>query len=141
MSGVLRNQTTATRTGKGEESEKKYTANFRKTPPPQAAATVYYPMTDDEGGELSAVVRPGPLVEGRPQGKLERHAGIGYEIVQNFDVPVPQMMEQLPNIVQSRLSQCRRSCGTAGGSADENLLSNDPGVSRAYGAADRGAER
>ena len=100
VSGVLRNQKTATRTGKGEESEKKYTAKFRKTPPPQAAATVYYPMTDDEGGELSAGVRPAPLEEGRPQGKLERHAGIGYEIVQNFDVPVPQMMEQLPNIVQ-----------------------------------------
>ena len=100
VSGVLRNQKTATRTGKGEESEMKYTAKFRKTPLPQAAATVYYPMTDDEGGELSAGVRPAPLEEGRPQGKLERHAGIGYEIVQNFDVPVPQMVEQLPNTVQ-----------------------------------------
>ena len=99
-SGVLRNRKTATRTGKGEESEKKYTAKFRKTPLPQAAATVYYPMTDDEGGELSAGVRPAPLEEGRPQGKLERHAGIGYEIVQNFDVPVPQMVDQWPNIVQ-----------------------------------------
>ena len=57
-------------------------------------------MTDDEGGELSAGVRLAPLEEVRPQGKLERHAGIGYEIVQNFDVPVPQMVEQLPNIVQ-----------------------------------------
>ena len=45
-------------------------------------------------------VRLAPLEEGRPQGKLERHAGIGYGIVQNFDVPVPQMVEQLPNIVQ-----------------------------------------
>ena len=44
-------------------------------------------------------MRPAPLEEGRPQGKLERQ-GIGYEIVQNFDVPVPQMVEQLPNIVQ-----------------------------------------
>ena len=70
------------------------------TPPPQAAATEYYPMTDDEGGELSAGVRPAPLEEGRLQGKLERHAGIGFEIVQNFDVPVPQMVEQLPNIGQ-----------------------------------------
>ena len=99
-SGVLRNRKTATRTGKGEESEKKYTAKFRKTPPLQAAATVYYPMTDDEDGELSAGVWPAPLEEGRPQGKLKRHAGIGYEIVQIFDVPVPQMVEQLPNIVQ-----------------------------------------
>ena len=57
-------------------------------------------MTDDEGGELSAGVRPAPLEEERPQGKLERHAGIGYEIVKNFDVPVPQMVEELPNIVQ-----------------------------------------
>ena len=99
-SGVLRNRKTATRTGKGEESEMKCTAKFQKTPPPQAAATVYYPMTDDEGGEQSAGVRPALLEEGRPQGKLERHAGIGYEIVQNFDVPVPQMVEQLPNNVQ-----------------------------------------
>ena len=86
-SGVLRNKKTATRTGKGEESEKMYTAKFRKTPPPQAAVTEYFPMTDDEGGELSAGVRPAPLEGERPQGKLERHAGIGYEIVQNFDVP------------------------------------------------------
>ena len=99
-SGVLRNRKTATRTGKGKEYETHYTAKFRKTPPPQAAATEYYPMTDDEGGELSAGVRPASLEEGRPQGKLQRHAGIGYEIVQNFDVPVPQMVEQLPNIVQ-----------------------------------------
>ena len=48
----------------------------------------------------SAGVRPVPLEEGRPQGKVKRHAGIGYEIVQNLDVPVPQMVEQLPNIVQ-----------------------------------------
>ena len=115
-------------------------------------------MTDDEGGELSAGVRSAPLVEGRPQGKRERHAGIGYEIVQNFDVPVPQMMEQLPNIVQffaalspvpeqviavpkilphdvpsRRLCQGHAAGGTAGGSADENLLSYDSGVSRAFG--------
>ena len=57
-------------------------------------------MTDDEGGELSAGVRPAPLDEGRPQGKLERHAGIGYEIVQNFDVSVLQMVEQLPDVLK-----------------------------------------
>ena len=47
--------------------------------------TEYYPMTDDEGGELSAGVRPAPLEEGRPHGKLQRHAGIGYELVQAPD--------------------------------------------------------
>ena len=76
-----------------------YTAKFRKTPPPQAAATECYPLTDDEGGELSAGVRLAPP-EGRLQGKLQWHAGIGYEIVQSLDVPVPQMVEQLPNISQ-----------------------------------------
>ena len=35
-----------------------------------------------------------------PQEKLLRHAGVGYEIVQSLDVPVPQMEEPLPNIVQ-----------------------------------------
>ena len=44
---------------------------------PQAAATVYYLLTDDEGGELAAGVRPTPLAERRPQGKVQRHAGGG----------------------------------------------------------------
>ena len=60
-SGILRNQKTATRTGKGEEYATHYTAKFRKTPFPKAAATEYHPMTDDEGGELAAGVRPTPL--------------------------------------------------------------------------------
>ena len=55
-------------------------------------------MTDDESGELSAGVRPAPLEEGRPQGKLQRHAGIGYELVQALDAPVLQMVEQLPDV-------------------------------------------
>ena len=99
-SGVLRNRKTANRTRKGEEYETHCTTKFRKTPHPQAAATEYYPLTDDEGGELSAGVRPALLEEGRPQGTLQRHAGIGYEFVQSLDVPVPQMVENLPNIVQ-----------------------------------------
>ena len=41
--GVLRNQKAATRTGKGEEYETHYTAEFRKTLPPQAAATRVLP--------------------------------------------------------------------------------------------------
>ena len=68
-SGVLRNQKTATRTKKGEEYATHYTAKFWKTPP-QAAATVYCPLTDDEGSELAAGVRPTPLAEGRPQGMV-----------------------------------------------------------------------
>ena len=60
--------------------------------------TEYFPMTDDEGGELSAGVRPAPLEEGRPQGKLQRQAGIGYKLVQALDAPVLQMVEQLPDV-------------------------------------------
>ena len=60
--------------------------------------TEYFPMTDDEGVELSAGVRPAPLEEGRLQGKLQRHAGIGYELVQALDAPVLQMVEQLPDV-------------------------------------------
>ena len=58
----------------------------------------YFPMTDDEGCELSAGVRPAPLEEWRPQGKLQRHAGIGYELVLALDAPVLQMVEQLPDV-------------------------------------------
>ena len=32
------------------------------------------------------------------QGKLQRHAGIGYEIVQSLDALVLQVVEQLPNV-------------------------------------------
>ena len=44
--------------------------------------------------------RPAALLEPWPQGKVERHDGIAYELVHRLDVPVPQMGEQLPNVVQ-----------------------------------------
>ena len=44
--------------------------------------------------------RPAALSEPWPQGMLLRHDGVGYEIVLSLDVPVPQLGEQLPNIVQ-----------------------------------------
>ena len=60
---------------------------------------VYYELSSDDdrptGGE-----RPAALHEPLPREKLLRHAGVGYEIVQSLDVLVPQMGEQLPNIVQ-----------------------------------------
>ena len=37
---------------------------------PQAAATECYLLTDDEGGELTAGVRPAPAEEERAQGKV-----------------------------------------------------------------------
>ena len=110
--------------------------------------TEYYPMTDDEGGELSAGVRPAPLEEGRPHGKLQRHAGIGYELVQALDALVLQMVEQLPDVspfLRHVSAGCCRAGyrraqdhprehpyatlvsrhatgGTAGGSADDRIL-------------------
>ena len=44
--------------------------------------------------------RPAALSEPWPQGKVERHDGIAYELVHRLDVPVPQRGEQLPNVVQ-----------------------------------------
>ena len=40
------------------------------------------------------------MLEPRPQVRDRRHTGVGYEIGQRLDVPVPQMGELLPNIVQ-----------------------------------------
>ena len=56
----------------------------------------YYELSSDDGRPTGGE-RPAALLEPWPQGKL---LGIGYEIVQSLDVPVPQMGEQLPNIVQ-----------------------------------------
>ena len=47
------------------------------------------------GGE-----RPAALLEPQPQERDRRHTGVGYEIVQNLEVPVPQMGEQLPDVLQ-----------------------------------------
>ena len=58
---------------------------IRKTPPLAAAATVYYPMTDDEGGELAA-------------------AGIGYELVLALDVPVLHVIEEVDTYVLALLA-------------------------------------
>ena len=59
----------------------------------------YYELSSDDGRPTGRE-RPEALSEPWPQGKLLRHAGVGYEIVLSLDVPVPQMGEQLPNIVQ-----------------------------------------
>ena len=79
----------------GEENVMNYTAKLRKTPPPAAAATENDPMVLDEGGALAAGGRPAPLSEvaGR-QLRVERHCGVGFELVQALDVPVLQMVEQ-----------------------------------------------
>ena len=59
----------------------------------------YFELSSDDG-KPTVEERPAALLERWPQGKLQRHAGIGYEIVQSLDVPVAQMGGQLPNVVQ-----------------------------------------
>ena len=44
--------------------------------------------------------RPAALLEPWPQGMVQRHSGIGYELVQALDAPVPQTVEQLPDVLQ-----------------------------------------
>ena len=43
-------------------------------------------------------VRPPPLVEVRPQGQLERHTDVGYELVQDLDVPVLRRVDVADDI-------------------------------------------
>ena len=69
------------------------TANSRVGP------AEYHELSSD-GGRPTGEERPAALSEPWPQGKVERHDGIAYELVHRLDVPVPQMGEQLPNVVQ-----------------------------------------
>ena len=59
------------------------------------AVTEYFPMTDDEGDELSAGLRPAPLCEPLPQEQVQRHTVMQvietFVPVQVLDTPVPQM--------------------------------------------------
>ena len=88
---------------RGGEYATHFTAKFRKTPSPQAAATEYHRLTDEEGGELVVGARPTPLVERRPQGKVERHGGIGYEHVLALDAPVLRMVEEVDDVLLAPL--------------------------------------
>ena len=58
-----------------------------------------FELSSDDG-RPTAGMRPASMLEPWPQGKGERHSGIGYELVQALDAPVLQMVEQLPNILQ-----------------------------------------
>ena len=84
-----------------EESETKYTAKFRTTPPPQP---VLFSLYDEEPGGR----RPASLAE--PPGPLERVQRHTMEHIVDFvcfaptlqilDAPVPQTVEQLPDILR-----------------------------------------
>ena len=72
-----------------------YLAMGQMTLPPRAAAAEFFPMTPEAGGRLAARGRPTPLVEVRPQERVQRHT-MKHVVdvspcVQILDVPVPQM--------------------------------------------------
>ena len=59
----------------------------------------YFELSSDDGRPTGGE-RPEALLEPWPQGKLLRHAGVGFELVQALDAPALQTVEQLPNVVQ-----------------------------------------
>ena len=82
-----------------EESETKYTAKFRTTPPPQPEL---FQLFEEEPGGL----RPTGLVEPRgPQERIQRHTA--EQMIESFvpvpmldlDAPVPQMVDQLVDVL------------------------------------------
>ena len=102
-------------------------------------------MAGPPGGE-----RPEALLEPWPQGKLLRHAGVGFELVQALDAPVLQTVEQQPNIVQFFASQLLvvaeqvievpKVLQVINRMVDIQLLA-DPGTHSAHCAADRGLSK
>ena len=84
-----------------EESETKYTAKFWTTPPPQP---VLFSLYEEEPGGR----RPASLAEPpRPQERVQRHIVEHIvdlvrvaPMVQILDAPVPQTVEQLPDILR-----------------------------------------
>ena len=101
--GAPRSQNTATRArGGGESDEKKYTAKFRKTPPPQA----FFQLYDEEDAERGG--RPGSVFDPVPQGRVVRHV-VEHRIetcpfVQILGAPVPQMGDQVLELLQKIVS-------------------------------------
>ena len=77
--------------GRGEGRELKFTAALRMMPPPlpsHVAGARYFAMdTGEDTGQAPAAERPAPLLEVLPQAGLERHGGIGYELVLASAVP------------------------------------------------------
>ena len=99
---ALRGQKTA-RAGE-EESETKYTAKFRTTPPPHAAGTEYYELSDED---VVPARGSRPPCLGEPRGPQERdqlrtveQIAVYAPMVQILDAPVPQLVEQLPDVLR-----------------------------------------
>ena len=68
--------------------------------PPKATKTVYFRM-DDDGEMHSAGGRAPALLEPRPQLGLQRHTGVGFELL--LDVQVPQLGRDVEVVVQENV--------------------------------------
>ena len=85
----------------GEERDELNDATEQKTPQPRAASTVYLSLDDDGGCACRSADR---LYEVRPQAQVLRH--MVQQIIDPvpsfpaLDDPVPQMVEQLPDILR-----------------------------------------
>ena len=64
-----------------------------------AGPAEYFELSSDDGRPAGGV-RPAALLEPRPQGEGQAAHGVGYEIAQNLGVPVLQLGEQLPDVLQ-----------------------------------------
>ena len=82
---------------RSEENEMNF-AMGQMTSFPRAAAAEYSPMTPEAGGRLAARGRPTPLVEVRPQGRIQQHTLehiVGFSpFVQVPDALVSLMVDQ-----------------------------------------------
>ena len=101
--GAPRGQSTATRT-RAEERET-YSAPRRQEPPLPAVTTGTQYFTKDDESVLETGLRPTCLVEPRgPQERVQRHTmeqfGELAPLVQILDVPVPQMVDKLEDVLK-----------------------------------------
>ena len=70
------------------------------------AVTEFFPMSDDEGGELSAGLRPAPLWEPLPEERIQRHTS--EQMIESFvpvpmldlDAPVPQTVDSVGEVLK-----------------------------------------
>ena len=94
--GAPRSQSTATRAGgaeRGEGDEKKCTAKFRKTPPPQPE--LFQSYEEEPGGGRPPCLGESP----GPQERIQRHTET-FVPVPVLDVPVPQSVDQQVDVLK-----------------------------------------
>ena len=90
---------------RGQETARTRVATHCTSTTGVAGDAVFFELYDED----TAGWRPPPLDEARPQGQLERHAGIGYELVLALDAPVLQVVEVADDINDRATLQLNRA--------------------------------